>query len=533
MDPFFEFLKTTGVVVGSATGAAVLYQVGRKVYDDWYSRWLALQQDRVTLADLEQSVKLHAVRRFEPNESGSLGVTLDADGTYRNLDTGEVFTQLRTIYLDPMRLKIDSIHRMLLAMRGIPQASKALAQLEESTTPAPVWPTSVCLVDLFRDRQPTIHDLVVGAHPTENGLEVVSDSLNNLMHVLTVGASGWGKSTWLRSFLWQIAKAREPVEVVAIDINGSEFNVLRGWGKLRYPVARTTQDAAAVLDAVGSEIQQRRDLYENNAPLATKLIEYNEATGANIPPWVVVLDEGTNLLNQTGIGKPLRTAVQTARQYGVYILLAGQSAKHSVVDTQVRDNFSTRLCFRTSPTSSRVVLDDSAAGDLHDKGRAWAKLTGREMLEVQGPFVSREDFVRVLGNGGPKLAMPEPITARPPSGDPDQIAQVIELHNQGASMRAIERAVFGYTGGKAHDLVKTIVEGATTTGEGATSATDAVAGDSIVVVAGSPDFCDFCNRDTDSFPRGITITTCAACGAAVCSDCAVDGLCPDCQEVVR
>ena len=53
--------------------------------------------------------------------------------------------------------------------------------------------------------------------------------------------------------VYQVALATEPCEVVAIDINGSEFNVLHGWGKLRYPVARDTNDAIAVLRAPAEE----------------------------------------------------------------------------------------------------------------------------------------------------------------------------------------------------------------------------------------------------------------------------------------
>lgn len=177
----------------------------------------------------------------------------------------------------------------------------------------------------------------------------------------------------------------------------------------------------------------------------------------------MVIDEGTNLLNQPGIGEPLRRAVQTARQYGIYVVLAGQSANARVIQTQTRDQFSTRLCFRTSPTSSRVVVDDIGGSNLHIKGRALVQMTGRDLVEVQAPWVSRDDFERAMQGRGPAETIPE-------HGSDTAALRVIELHRAGQSRRAIERAVFGYEGGAAHRQVAEILAGATATTATATAA---------------------------------------------------------------
>jgi len=326
------------------------------------------------------------------------------------------------------------------------------------------WPQNVRLTDLFADQRPTLEHLVVGVTVREDGrIETVGASLHQLMHVLTVGASGWGKSTWLRALLWQIAKADEPVEVLAIDVTGSEFNLLRHWSRLHYPVARSNHEAKVVLHEVSREIARRRELFERR-PLATKLTEYNKLVEDPLAPWVVVVDEGTSLLNQSDIGDPLRDAVQTARQYGIYILLAGQSATHRVIPTQVRDNFSTRLCFHTSPSSSRVVLDDRSAGDLDTPGRAWVQLTGRELIQVQGPFVSRPEFLQAVSGGEPRFALPQ-VERDPPAQE-----QILDLIREGHSDTQIARTVYGYTNGRviAHvQAVRHSYDGVATTGDDA------------------------------------------------------------------
>ncbi len=441
-------------------------------YGRLFNRWVQLQSQRkafrerdLALRQQEQDLALDAVRVLRPDEHGRQGIVYNGQA-YINLDTYTVFDEMRVQYFDPLMEQVNALQKSLLALQGA-AGPAARHMLEAQTPPALplVWPRRVELAGLFGERQPSLHRLIIGVRPsappdplsaggTTGDLDVVSLGIHELMHTLAVGASGWGKSTWLRALLWQVAQAPEPVEVVAVDTAGSEFNVLHGWRKLRWPVARTSQEARAVLGAVSDEIGRRKRLFQNNAPLATKLTEYNQATGAGLPPWLVVVDEGTALLNQPGVGEPLRAAVQTARQYGVYVLVAGQSAKHSVIDTQTRDNFTSRLCFRTSPTSSRVVLDDRAASELTQRGRMWAQLVGREQVELQGPFVGRQAFLAALDGGGPRQALPQ---AADDGTDDDQAEQIKTLHAQGESLRAIQKAVFGYAGGAAYDQVKRVL----------------------------------------------------------------------------
>ena len=68
------------------------------------------------------------------------------------------------------------------------------------------------------------------------------------------------------------------------------------------------------------------------------------------------------------------------------------------------------------------------------------------------------------------LAHVEPVRAE---REEDQEARILELHEDGRSMREIESQVYGYTGGKAHERVRQVVQSATTTT--ATGATGVVA----------------------------------------------------------
>ncbi|MBN2005784.1 MAG: hypothetical protein JXA21_20675 [Anaerolineae bacterium] len=307
-------------------------------------------------------------------------------------------------------------------------------------------PAVVRLSDVAR--RPSLECLTLGV--TEQG--VITAALYDLMHVLAVGASGFGKSAFLRALIWQLAQVPEPVDVVALDVNGSEFNPLRNWNRLLYPVARTTPEAIAALQAVSVEIARRKQLYEGH-PTAYDLPSYNAQTTQPLAPMLILTDEGTNLLNQPGIAEPLREVTQTARQYGVYLLLAGQSANHAVIDTQTRDNFSTRLCFHTSPSSYRTVLGQSVQ-DVTQKGRAWAQITGRTLQQIQCPYVTRDEVQSVLATGGPQRVLDlevAPLVAANPKER--QIEELLD-EDDALSDSKIASRVFGYTNARTVEQVK-------------------------------------------------------------------------------
>ncbi|MCK9598113.1 MAG: hypothetical protein M0R06_03665 [Sphaerochaeta sp.] len=316
---------------------------------------------------------------------------------------------------------------------------------------------AVNLPDLVRladvARHPRLDALALGVGA--DGL--ITASLHELMHVLAVGASGFGKSAFLRALMWQLAQVKEPVAVVGIDCFGSELNAVTEWDKLLYPVARDLPTAAATLQAVMTEIARRKALYAG-APQAYDLPSYNRLAGEPLAPLVVLVDEGTAMLNESGIADPLRQVVQTARQFGVYALLAGQNVNHKVMPTQIRDNFSTRLCFHTSMASRHVVLGETP-DDVTTKGRAWVMRPGAQLEQIQCPFVTREEVARVITRGRPARVLDiEAVKVAESEADDETAQRVIALKADGLSDTAIAREVFKYGNphyiGKVRDILQ-------------------------------------------------------------------------------
>ena len=123
----------------------------------------------------------------------------------------------------------------------VKQEKKMIPQSNQNVITQELLPDMIELSKVCKSS--SLDSLIIGQ--SQNNL--LTASIHDLMHVLAVGASGWGKSVFLLQLIYQLAQAKESLEVCLIDINGSAFNALQNWNKLRYPVARTTQDAIAVL----------------------------------------------------------------------------------------------------------------------------------------------------------------------------------------------------------------------------------------------------------------------------------------------
>ena len=199
-------------------------------------------------------------------------------------------------------------------------------------------------------------------------------------------------------------------EIILIDVHGAAFNVCQEWSSLRYPVARNNQQAKLVLQQVIEESERRGELFRE-VPLAKDLATYNDNVEPDrkLVPWVTVIDEGTLMLSDSSISHYVAQCVQGTRQYGLFVFMTGQSGNASVVKSEIRGNFPTRVCYTTERAMMAAALGEAPPSPLPDiPGRAWARLLGRqEPYMIQSPYVRHDEFYRMLDHEGPRYSMPE------------------------------------------------------------------------------------------------------------------------------
>lgn len=411
------------------------------------------------IKDKQQQIKLNNVKRLMPDENTRQGFVYDGE-TFKSLDSGQAFTMMEQKYLDPIMWKLDKMQQTLIALKGTTFPQEQLPEW----IPQPqevLLPNQITLEEAIQGQRITLDNLVIGVTIENGEIVPVTKSLHDLLHLLAIGITGAGKSTWVLSFLAEIEMCQQPIEVCLIDVHGSAFNVLSDWGKLKYPIARNNDQARAIFEEVRRETDRRMQLYEQ-VPLADSLPSYNQHAKEKIVPWLIVVDEGTLMLADRTINHFLASAVQGTRQYGIYVFMSGQTANASVIRTPIRDNCPTRICFNNEENSIRVTLGGSPPGELEEvPGRGWARLKGKKTpIKIQAPIIRRSDLYQAINRSGPRQCFPvieaecETVSEEIPEAD-----RIKALSAQGYSKRQIEEDVYGHPGGNAHYKVTKVLSG--------------------------------------------------------------------------
>jgi len=409
---------------------------------------LAADRDRLNL-DRE---RLQVIEKVYPDVSGSFPLLWDGSRAL-NPNMGVVFSiQGGTETVTPAIAKPEQLARILRAAGGWP-AGDAGAKLLAEPDQAVNWPARVPLTALLEGERPSFRSLVLGVTLlADGGPEVVKGDMSSMVHVAVGGSSGWGKSVFLRALAYQLALSEQPVDLALVDLEGATFAPFDRCNRLLWPVADTERDALALFGELANELNRRRELFTLH-PGIDSLRAYNAVAAEPLTPVVALVDEATALLSDKDVEGTLRTLALRARKYGLWLILGGQDWKASSLDTAIRNQLSSRVQFKAmSASQSRVLLQRPGAENLDAKGRALAWLPGRELVELQAPFVSHSDIIKAVSNGGPQATFPEPPID-------ERVGLIRQLDAEGLSTSAIAERVYGYKNARALEQIRAILDG--------------------------------------------------------------------------
>lgn len=376
--------------------------------------------------------------------------------------------------VEPNLAKGEFLRTWLKAARGWPESKEAV-QLLASAETSIHWPSRVPLRGLL-DGEPSYRKLVIGVTMVTNSAgearpEVVRADLSNLVHVAVGGSSGWGKSVFARSMALQLAQSVDPVSLAMVDLEAVTFAPFGQCARLLWPIADDEQAAHALFEELEAELNQRKALFAQY-PGVDSLMNYNaRANGDGLRPIVCLVDEATALLSNKNVESALRTLALRGRKYGLWLALFGQDWKATSLDTSIRNQLGARIQFKAMSTSqSRILLSRPGAENLPAKGRALAWLPGREMVELQTPWVSQEDIAGGIGKGNsgsdrpghePQRALKLTALEGPNTDNVNNdytTEQIIDLATEGMTPTAISKAVFGYANARTIERVRAVLD---------------------------------------------------------------------------
>lgn len=385
-----------------------------------------------------------------------------------------------------LQAEVTSRAQLVDAMRALPrdgsgrQASKAILQKAMPTPAVIEQPEAEIVAAALPPVAPwrMLESWQAGALPlglTSAGLLTADPETQP--HLLVAGTTGSGKTRYgLRPAIagalasgWQVA---------ILDRSGLDFLPFERHPNCQLITLDNPEDAIGYLAAFFLLVQARlRILRDNQASTWSRLPSAE-------PRQLVVMDEFSNLadsLDNTGrdeLWRQARMVAAEGRKAGCHLAIALQDPTARSIDLRIRRNM-TPLSFRVRDDSaSRVILNSGGAESL--AARQFMTVIGADLIRGVAFSPSDADLTDFM-DAHPAGTLPSPAwldgrSMRTVSPQDSQAERIREMHASGASMRQIETAIFGYTGGRANETVKAVIGRATTTTDmPATGVVDVVA----------------------------------------------------------
>ncbi|MCA9198940.1 MAG: hypothetical protein KDA87_15435 [Planctomycetales bacterium] len=207
----------------------------------------------------------------------------------------------------------------------------------------------------------------------DNG-EPFTIDFNNDPHWLVAGTTGSGKSMCLTTIIFGIIFRYSPNKVkLCIADYKQEFRHFENLPHLFHPVAYSQSDYQYLLEALQQELTRRK----NNS---------NAKRWRNQDKIIVIIDE----FHGFGSSDELMSLVAECRAFGIHFIISTQHPLAKVIDTTIKANLPTRICFKVSDSSaSRLILGQSGATNLLGKGDCWVR-TMSSIDRIQAGLVTTD-----------------------------------------------------------------------------------------------------------------------------------------------
>ncbi|MFO8085616.1 MAG: DNA translocase FtsK, partial [Desulfobacterales bacterium] len=217
----------------------------------------------------------------------------------------------------------------------------------------------------------------------------------NMTGILVGGASGSGKSVFLRAAVIGLALNASPekVRITLIDPKRVSFTDLAELPHLSGPVVMDDDIAIKTLESLIDKMEQRYRRFERNK--VQDILRFNQVVEA-MAHHVVIIDEYGDLMvhknKKTDLEKSVQRLGQKGRAAGIHIVLATQRPDAKVVTPVIKANLALKVALKvTTASNSSIILDQTGAEYLIGMGDML--IGGSLCLErIQGPLTTKTEI---------------------------------------------------------------------------------------------------------------------------------------------
>jgi DNA segregation ATPase FtsK/SpoIIIE-like protein len=239
-------------------------------------------------------------------------------------------------------------------------------------------------------------NFVVGIAPS--GAVRIAD-LSRLPHLLVAGATGSGKSVFLRGLLVELLRSRTPeqLRLMIIDPKRLDFAAFARAAHLRDNKIISDPDEALdqLSTTLRTEIDWRQPILESAG--VSSAAEFYQTGGSLdvLPQLVILVDEFADLVlagtDRRAFSEIVQRYAQLTRAYGIFLVLATQRPSVDIITGSIKANLTARLAFSLpSYRDSMTIIDRTGAQDLLGDGDLLFYRNGK-IERLQAPFTSIGD----------------------------------------------------------------------------------------------------------------------------------------------
>jgi len=260
-------------------------------------------------------------------------------------------------------------------------------------------------------------------------------------HAVLFGASGYGKSTFLRALALSMAATHSPGELHmhVLDLGGRALEALRALphvGTLISPDDEGYEERVQQLWRQLAELIDRRKELLSKSGAAT-VLEYNVAhQGAPLPAQLVLIDNLAELIESFSLAaaqkrddsdSPLDAFVALARQgraFGIHFVIT--AARPNQLSSKLYSLFNGRFTLRLADASEYSIVVGGGAGEIEElNGRGFARVARQPLpfqvalipgaMDANGRVRGEAQRIRELGArmdeliAAEQLSLPRPL----------------------------------------------------------------------------------------------------------------------------
>lgn len=257
-----------------------------------------------------------------------------------------------------------------------------------------LWQDVQALPDVKHQQSPVSFAIGIGV---SNRPLLADFQDSNMAHALVAGASGSGKSEFLKSVVASLIARNDPdtLKLTLVDPKILTFGPLAGCQHLTQPVITELTAAIACLESAVEEMDRR---YKQLAGERVENLSQRFQSGRRGMPWhVLIFDEFADLIL---VGKSEKTRFETlvarlsakGRAAGLHLVLATQRPDRNVVTGLIKANLPLKICLRvTTAINSQLVIDQSGGESLVGRGDLLCD-RGRDVERAQSLHIPSQEL---------------------------------------------------------------------------------------------------------------------------------------------